>query len=221
TNAPSEDAKDRRGRSLRRQAITDMAYIDGKLYIAGLSNEEFASNLRRLDFPFNKKMQASSLEIYHAAHGRFETHAPIRTFIPYNLKSEPYILASYTCTPLVTFPIQKLEAGGHVKGKTVGEFGAGNRPLDMVAYRNDGKDFVLIANSNRTLMKFDPQDIIGAKSLTEPVHQRYGTAGIEYISIAQIGVLQLADYNDSNVVVLQRDINSGSLNLRTLPKRRL
>lgn len=221
TNAPAADAKDRRGRSLRGEAITDMSYVDGKLYVAGLSNEEFASNLRRLDFPFNNKMAANSLEIYHAAHGQYETHSPIRTFIPFELEKEPFILASYTCTPLVTFPVKKLEEGGHVKGVTVGEFGSGNRPLDMVAYRNDGKDFVLIANSNRTMMKFNPQDIIGAKSLTEPVHQRYGTAGIEYISIAQVGVLQLADYNESNVIVLKRDINSGALNLQTLPKGRL
>ena len=30
----------------RTSSITDMAYVDGRLYVAGLSNEEFSSKLR-------------------------------------------------------------------------------------------------------------------------------------------------------------------------------
>ena len=37
---------------LRRVAITDMAYVDGDLLVAGASNEEFSSTLRRFSFPF-------------------------------------------------------------------------------------------------------------------------------------------------------------------------
>ena len=68
------------------------------MYVAGLSNEEFASNFRRLAFPFNDHMDATSLEIFHVAHGRYETHAPVRTFMPFEIDGEPQILAAYTCT---------------------------------------------------------------------------------------------------------------------------
>ena len=37
----------------RSATITDLAYVDGTLLVAGMSNEEFASNLRRIPFPFD------------------------------------------------------------------------------------------------------------------------------------------------------------------------
>ena len=96
---PISKEKQRRGRSQRGDAITDLAYWEGKVYIAGLSNEEFASALQVVPFPFEQETSSTSIEIYHAAHGQFETHAPIRTFLPYALNDEPHVLASYTCTP--------------------------------------------------------------------------------------------------------------------------
>ena len=220
TSVVSPEKKDRRGRSLRTQAITDIAYVDGSIYIAGLSNEEFASTLRRISFPFDAKEEAASLEIFHAAHKKYETHSPIRTLLPYELKSVPHLLAAYTCTPLVTFTVDELTNGAHVKGKTVAEMGSGNRPLDMVTYQVRGKDYILLANSNRTLMKIDPDDIASAPAITEPTTERYGTAGVEYIAIAQVGVQQLDNLNADHVLVLQR-MGNGSLNLRSLRKARL
>src|SRR5262245_13256923 len=46
SNAPPAGATDKKGQSLRGGVITDLAYMDGKVIIAGLSNEEFASKLR-------------------------------------------------------------------------------------------------------------------------------------------------------------------------------
>ncbi len=45
-NAPA-DTKDQRGNSKRSEAITDLAFVDGKVIVAGRSNEECASTLRR------------------------------------------------------------------------------------------------------------------------------------------------------------------------------
>lgn len=217
----AEDKKDRRGRSLRREAITDLVFTNGELYVAGLSNEEFSSTLRIVAYPFDASEQATSVEIFHAAHNRYETHAPIRTLMAYDLAQVPHVLAAYTCTPLVTFPVEELIDGAHVKGKTVAELGSGNRPLDMISYDRDGKDFILLANSNRTLMKIDPADIEAMKEgITTPVEGRYETAGVEYISIAQVGVQQIDNLNDEHVLVLQR-MGNGSLDLRSLQKRRL
>jgi hypothetical protein len=38
--------------SLRADAITDLGYADGTLYVAGLSNEEFAATLWKMAYPF-------------------------------------------------------------------------------------------------------------------------------------------------------------------------
>src|SRR4051812_39600788 len=67
-------------RPARQATVTDMAYIDGQLLVAGMSNEEFSSNLRRIAFPFADGMVDNSLEIFHVSHGKWETAAPIRTF---------------------------------------------------------------------------------------------------------------------------------------------
>jgi hypothetical protein len=221
SNAPAVDATDPRGRSLRTNSITDLAYSNGQVYVAGLSNEEFASNFRRLPFPFADKMEASSLEIFHVAHGQYETHAPIRTFMPFEVDGQSTILAAYTCTPLVAFPVEKLQNGTHVKGKTVAELGAGNSPLDIVSFEREGQARILVANSNRTVMLIDAADLPHAESLTTPMDELFGTAGVEYTALPLVGVLQMAMLNDDYVLFLQRQSEDGSLRLRSYPTSRL
>ncbi len=91
---------------LRTVTVTDMAYVDGLLLVAGTSNEEFSSTLRRIPFPFNGDTLTNSLEIFHVSHGQYETASPIRTFIPYG--ADASVLASYTCTPIVHFSLGDL-----------------------------------------------------------------------------------------------------------------
>ncbi|MEZ5299775.1 MAG: hypothetical protein R3F11_03770 [Verrucomicrobiales bacterium] len=116
----------RRASNKRLESITDIAYLDGQLAIAGLSNEEFASTLRTAKFPFAGGAQASSVEIFHGAHGKLETASPIRTFLPMAVAGEPHIVASYTCTPLVRIPLKELKPAAHVQGITVAELGSRN-----------------------------------------------------------------------------------------------
>src|SRR5205814_6419868 len=146
---------DRKLRILRRPArqatVTDMSYTDGQLLVAGMSNEEFSSNLRRIPFPFSGDMADNSLEIFHVSHGKWETAAPIRTFVPY--EGGRSILASYTCTPLVHFPVADLTSGTHTVGRTVAELGNRNQPLDMVSFNQGDAEFLLIAHSHHALMK--------------------------------------------------------------------
>ena len=60
------------------ESITDMAFVDGKLFVAGLSNEEFASKLRVRAIPVRGGRCAdTSVEIYHGNHGQFETRSPV------------------------------------------------------------------------------------------------------------------------------------------------
>jgi hypothetical protein len=138
----------------RMEAITSIQFIDGHVIVAGLSNEEFSSNLRSIPFPFPARADAGAgIEIYHTSHGAYETNAPVRTFVPLTIGKEQYILAAYTCTPLVTIPVSALTPGNQVTGSTIEELGPGNRPLDMIAYHKDGHDYVVIANSARGVIR--------------------------------------------------------------------
>lgn len=216
-NPPAADAKSRRGTPLRTLTITDMAYADGHLFVAGLSNEEFASNLRKIPYPFSGTMTASSIEIFHGAHGEYETHAPIQTLLPYHLEGKAHVLAAYTCTPLVTIPVEQLQDGQHVKGKTVAELGYGNRPLDMIAIEHGGKSYILVANTNRGGMRLEVTDIAKASPITVPVASV--TAGADFVPMPFAGVLRFDRLGDDAVVTLRRDVETGSVSISAMPLR--
>ncbi|WP_298316490.1 hypothetical protein [uncultured Aquimarina sp.] len=213
-NPVTEEAKDRRGRKLRKWAVADIKYMEGKVFLSGLSNQEFASTFRSIDFPFNEKQEYSSLEIYHAAHGKYETHAPIKAFIPTNINGNPHVVAGYTCTPLVVFPMNEIKPGEHNKGRTVAELGSGNSPVDMIEIENEGNRYLLIANSNRPLMKMDFKDLEAYEgSLTTPVIKKGAAVGVDYVNLPFVNVQQLDKLGDSFLMV-QRESN-GNLALKT------
>ena len=220
-NPVAEDAKDRRGRSLRKWAISDIGFHDGKVLLTGLSNEEFSSTFRSVPFPFQSEEMTASLEIYHAAHGRFETYAPVKTFVPFEWNGKAHVVASYTCTPLVVFPMEELESGKHIKGKTVAELGNRNSPLDIVHVTLDGKEYILMANTHRALMKISVEEVANFESsLTEPVEGNSETAGVNYLSLPYVNVQQLDKLTENTIVIIQRTA-SGELNLSTVGSRRL
>ena len=197
----------------RTESITDIAFLEDRVLIAGLSNEEFASTLRAIPFPFEKVANGTSVEIYHGAHGRFETRSPIRTFVPFKVGNEPSLLAAYTCTPLVQFPIKELSPGAKIKGKTIAELGNRNRPIDMIAYQKDGKDYILMANSSRGIMKISTDNIEKAESIVTRAEEKTGQP---YETIADwTGVDQL-DKLDAQTALVVRRGDGNSLNLETL-----
>ena len=213
-NAPAPKKGGFGGGSARSQAITDLAFVDGRVYIAGLSNEKFASRLVSIAYPFAIVDNGTSVEIYHGAHGAYETRSPIRTFAPYKINGEPFLMAAYTCTPLVKFPIAALNPGSHYKATTVAELGNRNNPLDMVVYQKGGKDYILLANSSRGVMKISTDGIAEAASISEPIRD---TAGQPYETIAGLkGVEQLDLLDKDNALVAVRT-PGGSLNLETVP----
>lgn len=201
-----------RQQNRRLEAITDIAYSDGRILVAGLSNEEFASTLRAVPYPFTTVDRGSSVEIYHGAHGVFETRSPVRTFVPYKVGTESHLLAAYTCTPLVQFALSDLRPGAKVMGKTIAEFGAGNRPLDMIVYQKDGKDYLLLANSRRGVMKVAAEQITGAAAITEKVAD---TKGVAFEKIDWAGVIQLDRLGDRHALVIRTGVDK-ALDLETL-----
>jgi hypothetical protein len=213
SNAPPAGATDKKGNQQRTQAITDLAFVDGKLFIAGLSNEEFASKLRSVEFPFKAADTSTSVEILHTAHNAaIETRSPVRTFVPFNVGGEPQILAAYTCTPLVTFPVSSLKPGQKIRGTTVAELGNRNTPLDMIVYEKGGKQYLLLSNTARGVMKINT-DGIEKQNLTAPVTGG-GKAGLNYETVASLeGVEQLDKVGNSNALVLAK----GTLQAVALP----
>jgi hypothetical protein len=206
------------GLSLRTETITDLAYEGGALFIAGLSNEEFASTMWRAAYPFAGPVVATTIENFHGAHGKYETEAPVRAFVPFPLHGKTHLVAAYLCTPLVTFDASALQDKKHVRGRTIGEFGSGNYPLDMVVYSNNGQRKLLIANSNLPFMIVDPKDVEAyAGEITTEVPGY--TAGVRFESRSGTGVQQLDNLGDSHVVVLRR-LMGGRLDLVPLSVRR-
>jgi hypothetical protein len=194
------------------EAITHLAYVKGRVFVAGLSTEMFASKLRAIPYPFDKTAPGTSIEIYHGAHGQFETRSPVRVFAHYQIGGEDHLLAAYQCTPLVKLPVAQLKPDVKIKGTTVAELGNRNRPLSMIVYRKGDKDYVLMANSSRGLMKIDLAGVDKIEGITSRIKD---TAGLKYETIKDLsGVQKLDAFDKDHAVILVR---TGGLNLQTIP----
>jgi hypothetical protein len=207
---PNPPGADKRQRN---ESITDIAFVDGRVLLAGLSNEEFSSKLISIPYPFSSEgIDGAAIEIYHGSHAKFETTSPIRTFVTYKIQNEPYMLAAYTCTPLVKVPVSDLKAGAHVKGTTIAELGNHNRPIDMIVYQKDGKDYLFMTNNSRGVMKIPTEGVATAPPITTAVPDKQG---LGYETIASLkGAEQMDQLDDQHAVLLIKDSN-GSMNLKT------
>ncbi len=204
----------RRASNKRLESITDLAYADGAVLVSGLGGDSPLSTVREIPFPFRDEASSANIEIYHAAHGRSEDYAAIRAFIPINIDGKPSLLAGFTCTPLVRFSLDSLQAGAKVRGTTVAELGNRNRPLDMIIYDRDGKTFMLVTNTARGVMKIDTANVANQEELTEPVRGG-GTAGLPFEQVDSLtGVVQLAKLGDAHGVIMTE--SDGKLALSTI-----
>ena len=104
-----------------------------------------------------------------------------------------------------------------VRGTTIAELGNMNRPLDMVAYGKDGRDYVLISNNSPGVMKI-PADAFGsAPAITEPVTAvRAGVRHESIESMKSVDQLDLLD-QDRAVIVARRDEAGVDLRIVSLP----
>ncbi|HEX3726142.1 MAG TPA: hypothetical protein VHV08_07860 [Pirellulales bacterium] len=211
SQAPLPHAPDAASKG-RQDVTTDLQFAGGQIIVAGLSNEEFGSQLRVVPFPFGSTSDGASVEIWHTAHGKFETRSPVRTFAVFDVGGQPNVLAAYTCTPLVKFPLSDLKPGGKVKGTTVAELGNMNKPLDMIVYKKGGKDYLLLANNARGVMKIEVENVDKTNGLTDHV-KGGGKAGLPYETVKDLkGVIQL-DKLDKDHALLLVQSESGAKNL--------
>jgi len=206
TDAPAADSSARR--NPRMMTITDMNYVNGNVMVAGLSNEEWSSALRSIPFPFKTAKEGATLQIWHSSHGQYETQAPVRTFVPYTISGQQYILAAYTCTPLVKIPVSELQPGAKVKGVTIADLGSGNQPLDMVPYEKNGHDYILIANTSLGMLKLKADDLQTYRPIDSPTVT--DVAGVPYDKLGNFkDVQQLAQLDGSDAVILTGKPGSG------------
>jgi hypothetical protein len=187
-------------RNPRLETITQLAFTDGEVIVAGLSNEEFSSNLRVIPFPFRAVDKGASIEIFHGSHGDYETQAPVRTFFPWTISGKRYIVAAYTCTPLVLIPVNALKSGAKVTGTTIAELGMGNRPLDMIPYRKDDHDYILLANSYRGVLKLPAENL----DRYSPITQAAQMEGVPFKRLSEWrGIRRLTTLDEARALVLR------------------
>lgn len=209
---------------LRMFSIMDIAYHKSELFVAGISNEEFCSVLRRMPYPFDGKESISNIEMFHIVHDQYESRAPIRSMQIKNIDGIDQIVAAYTCSPLVLIPISELTDGAKVKARTIGDMGNG-QPIDMVSFSMQGMEMLFVTNNSRNPQVIPLQGLNNAKVVTDKDFERgpkldlgplipYGPMG-EAVMFSGLSV-HIDLLNERQFVSITRDGPTGSLDLETV-----
>ena len=223
-DAPTSNYKFWRETPERSFTVTDMKWRDGELFIAGLSNQDFASTLRRVHYPFDSKQSVTSVEIYHTGHNLIETRAPIRAMSFATWGGKPYLVAAYTCTPIVIIPLEDLKDGAHIRGKTIGELGYGNTPADMISFSKSeqGKteDFLLLVNFERAadVIPVSQVEAASGRPGMEKVVPFGQIAGLDVTSAPLAGAMRVDNLDEKSFIVVRRQLEKDALQLVTIGK---
>ena len=217
--------------------MTDLAFTQDRIIVAATSNEEFSNKIYSLPLPLEHGVAADviSAETYHVAHGRWETRAPIQSFIPYEEDGKDYIVGAFACTPVAKFPIDGIESGAKIRGTSVLELGSGNRPRDMFTYTSGGKTWVVTNTERFKANLFGPSKYWGAridmkyleankpgetnaKAPRRNVKKTQGpdANGIEVVE-ELFGVVLVSQLKNEEVVVLRETGDTRALELTRLP----
>jgi hypothetical protein len=207
---------------MRSMTIVDMKFHNGELFVAGISNEEFSSTLRRVSYPFDGRSSSTAVRIYHVAHERYETRAPIRAMGFATIDGQDTLIAAFTCSPIVLIPTADLKDGAKVTGRTVGDMGNG-QPLSLVSVSFKGEPSIFVTNAGHS-PRIIP--IGGLQKAVAYLPDNSPHGGVfdwrpEYPlgpvgkAVMFIGSSLFADkLDDKYLVSVTRDAPSGSLNLQ-------
>ena len=204
--------------------VTDMKWRNGEIFIAGLSNQVFASTLRRVKYPFDGQHSTTSVEIYHTGHNLIETRAPIRAMSFATLGGKPYLVAAYLCTPIVTIPLEDLKDGAHIRGKTIGELGYGNTPAGMISYSKteQGKteDFLLLVNFERggDVIPVSQVEAASGRPGMDKVVPFGQIAGLDVTPAPLAGVMRVDNLDEKSFIAVRRQLEKDALQLVTIGK---
>jgi hypothetical protein len=90
-----------------------------------------------------------------------------------------------------------------------------NRPLDMIVYRKDGRDFVLMSNNSRGVMKIPAEAFGAAAAITAPVTGV--RAGVRYETIDAMRNVEQLDLLDPDRLAMLVRRGDAELDLRLVP----
>ena len=216
--------------------ITDVAFDKDRIFATGTCNEEFASRIFTIPVPVKNGATASvfSAETYHVAHRKWETKAPIQSFIPYSSGDDTYVVGAFACTPVAKFKVDDIQSGAQVKGVSTVELGSGNRPVDLFSYTDkSGKDWLVVQTQRFKQNSFGPSKLWAARvsmdylDANEPgktnenatrrdEKQHEGPKGIEIVDTL-FGAVQVDKLSNSEAVVLRDNEGTLSLEIAALP----
>jgi hypothetical protein len=223
-DAPTTDYQFWRDTPERSFTVTDMKWRAGELFIAGLSNQEFASTLRRVKYPFDSQQSITSVEIYHTGHNLIETRAPIRAMSFATWGGKTYLVAAYTCTPVVTIPLDDLKDGAHIRGKTIAELGYGNTPAGMISYSTTAhgstENFLVLINFERGA-NLIPVSQVAAASEGPGINKLvpFGQlAGLDATPTPLAGAMRLDNLDEKSFIIVRRALEKDALQLVTVSK---
>jgi hypothetical protein len=205
-------------------------------FATGTCNEEFASRIFTIPVPIKHGATASvfSAETYHVAHRKWETKAPIQSFVPYSSKEGTYVVGAFACTPVAKFKVDDLESGAQVKGVSMVELGSGNRPLDLFSYTDkSGKEWLVVHTQRFKQNAFGPSKMWGARismdyldaqapdktnenAARRDEKEHVGPQGIEIVD-ALFGAVQVDKLSESEAIVLRDTEGTLSLEVAALP----
>lgn len=220
---PTIKEKEKAKLPMRTLSIMDIQYHKGEVFVAGITNENFCSALRRMPYPFNGKESISNIKMFHIAHDEFETRAPIRSFVIENIDGKDQLVASYTCSPLVLIPLDELRDGAKVTAKTLGDMGNG-QPMEMVSFNMKGDDMIFVISNSRTPRVIPVAGLSNAKSYTKADFERGGKSDMGILPVGPMGkpvmftgsALHVDLLNPMNFATIRRDPETGSLDLETV-----
>jgi len=213
--------------------ITDLTWAGGRIVVATQASDVFASRVFTI-YP-GKNASSFYTETYHTGHKKIETKAPILCLMPYEDGTRTEIVGSFTCTPLVKYPLDDAQPDVKVKGTTVVELGQGNQPLSMFPYEKDGKKYILVnvfrkfnqnpvGPSANWVAKVDFTLLKETTNVNEKALWRVDPKGKASVSVTDraivakdyFGVQHMDKLDDGRALVL-RDADKKSVNLRILP----
>ena len=221
---------------LRISRISAIGMFNNRVLAAGQSNDAFRSKIFSIPAPMTHGATANvfSTDTYHVAHGRWETKAPIQSFIMTQEAGNPYLVGSFACTPIAKFPLRNLKDGAQIKGTSVLELGSGNRPLDMFTYSSGGRQW-LVTHSMRFHKLFDytPSKYWAARidmkhiaasdeeSTNKQAYRRDKSMakdpkGVEVLD-ALHGAVQVDGYGKQQAILLRESETALNLEVVTLP----
>lgn len=215
--------------------VTDVACASDRVIAAGSCNEEFASKIFSIPMPLENGATASvfSAETYHVAHRKWETRAPISSFVCEVEDGKTNVVGAFACTPIAKFPVGDLKSGAQVKGVSMVELGSGNRPIDMFTYAKGGKHWLVTQTQRFHQPLFGPSNLWGArvdmdllkpnspdktneKAVRRDVKQAKDPQGIEIVD-ALFGAVQTDKLSDEEAVVIKDNGGKLAMEVVSLP----